>query len=319
MRFFDIIDYGAVGEGKIHGNGEAFCYPQKAPNTDFVRKSQTDSPARVVFFVGCRDVKVTDVTMIDPCSGWSYWFYNCDRITVSRIVIDSNMYLLNTDGIHLTSCRDATVSDCKIKCGDDGIVLRAYGPLADKPIPCERVTVTNCIIHSHCTGIRIGWQGDTVMCDAVFSNIVIRNTHTGIGIVFPNMEGRPAEHYNQTVKIQKIMFSNIVLDKILYKPIDICSFGEGTVKGIIEDITFSNITSESSLYPRFKGNSTLLLKNITVSNAKFYIGRNKELEAEYPGKTVEKYLGGGFAQYPIFGNTENLVLDNVSFTDLKGE
>ena len=57
MRFFDIIDYGAVGDGKIHGNGEAFCYPQKAPNTDFVRKSQTDSPARVVFFVGCRDVK----------------------------------------------------------------------------------------------------------------------------------------------------------------------------------------------------------------------------------------------------------------------
>ena len=106
------------------------------------------------------------------------------------------------------------------------------------------------------------------------------------------------------------MFNNI-----LYKPIDICSFGERTSRGIIEDTSFSNITSQSSLYPRFMGNSTLLLKNISINNAKFYIKRNKDLEAEYPDEIVEKYLGNRFAQFPVFGHVENLALNNVSFTD----
>ena len=42
------------------------------------------SPGRVVFFIGCRNVLVEDVTMRNQPAGWSYWI--CDCVTLPGIL-----------------------------------------------------------------------------------------------------------------------------------------------------------------------------------------------------------------------------------------
>ena len=42
------------------------------------------SPGRVVFFIGCRNVLVEDVTMRNQPAGWSYWICDCDNVHFHR-------------------------------------------------------------------------------------------------------------------------------------------------------------------------------------------------------------------------------------------
>ena len=56
---------------------------------------------RVVFFAGCRDVNIRDVTLTSSPGGWGYWLHDCDRVQVRGLKILVNMEYPNNDGIHM--------------------------------------------------------------------------------------------------------------------------------------------------------------------------------------------------------------------------
>ena len=74
-----------------------------------------DTPSRVVFFTGCKNVKIVDVTMINQPAGWSYWIHDCDYVTINGIKIDAKLDYPNNDGIHINSSRNVTVSELSDK------------------------------------------------------------------------------------------------------------------------------------------------------------------------------------------------------------
>ena len=292
-----------TGRGVIDGNGtyhivkldkptnaDGWFYKRKYPNEQTV--------PRVVFFAGCKDVLLADVTMTNQPSGWSYWIHDCDRVTIRGLQILAELSYPNNDGIHLNCSRDVTVSDCHIECGDDSIVIRANSRSLKENKPMERVTVTNCILRSRCYGIRIGYSDDGVMRHCTFSNLVITETRDGIGFTLPNSPyPRNHDFGREDSLIEDMLFSNIVMDGIYRKPI-VISMGDKARIDAVRNIRFSNVHATGKHFPLFRGRAANPLQNFVFDNCSFI--REAPVDENQP---------------EIFHYAEGFVFNGTTFTD----
>ena len=121
-----------TGKGVIDNSGTAFFdHRTWAKPTHLLRP-------RTVIFLRCRDF--------------------CEDITVSRIRIEDEQRMINSDGIDFDGCRRVRVGDSYFKTGDDCVVLRAIRDerRRDVPVVTEDVVVSNCYFNTPCQGVRIG-------------------------------------------------------------------------------------------------------------------------------------------------------------------
>jgi len=239
------------------------------------------------------------------------WLLDCERVNIHRLKIDMNLKFPNGDGIHIGSCRDVTVSDCIVRSSDDAIILRAYQHQLNEPTACERVVVANCVLQSNSSAIRIGWTHDYEIKDCRFSNLVIRESNTGICIYMPPLEnvpndpprgpGVPPLPEGDAVRpfgVENVHFSDISLD-CRKAPIQI-SFAPDTKVSRIHNISFSNMTIRSPEYPSFTLRKGDHVSDILLSNVRFEI---------LPGSTNTFGIRG----------VERLTLDRVTFIDVAAE
>ncbi len=260
-----------TGEGTIDCNGHHFVEPVVPGSTRAwpYSRIQAPTPPRVVFFTGCYNVSVKDVTMINQPSGWSYWIHDCDYVCFDRVKIKAEVDYPNNDGIHINSSRNVTISNCMITCGDDCIVVRANNAsLAENRI-CEKVTVTNCNLTSYSGGIRIGWINDGVIRNCVFSNIVMTDTSVGISILLPGRgEKRIPDEGREDTLIEQLLFQNIVMDGMYSAPIFIkVENNIHTRCEAIRNLRFSNVRARGLELPYITGRKDCLLKNIFLKAA----------------------------------------------------
>lgn len=127
-----------TGEGTIDGQGSAF-------------RDKSKLRPKAIYLVDCRDILIEKVHLRNAGS-WMQHYRDCDRLTIRGIRV-FNHIAFNNDGLNVDSCRDVTITDCRIDSDDDGIVLKS---LSRKP--CERITVRNCVVSSHCNGIKMGTE-----------------------------------------------------------------------------------------------------------------------------------------------------------------
>ena len=127
-----------TGQGTIDGQGAAF------------RDKSVRRP-KAIYLVGCRNVLVENVRMRNAGS-WMQHYRDCDRLTLRGIGV-FNHVTYNNDGLNVDSCRDVSVTGCRIDSDDDGIVLKSLSLR-----PCERVTVRDCVVSSHCNAIKMGTE-----------------------------------------------------------------------------------------------------------------------------------------------------------------
>lgn len=237
-----------TGNGKIDAHGDAFVEPLPNDNPHAwmpYRRIDAPTPPRVVFFTGCENVIVTDITLVNPPAGWSFWIHDCDHVRFDRIVIDARLDYPNNDGIHINCSRNVTVSNCQISCGDDCLVVRANNASLPENKVCEKVAVTNCTLTSRASGIRIGWQNDGIIRNCTFSNLVMTDTNLGISLHLPNrrlpgQERAPDEGREHTL-IENLSFDNIVMDRGIREP----------VKLMVEDSEYIHV--EAIRYITFRG------------------------------------------------------------------
>lgn len=258
------------GMGTIDCNGDSFVKPAGDFWMPYERICD-DTPSRVVFFTGCRNVNITDVTMINQPAGWSYWIHDCDRVTFSRIKIDAKLDYPNNDGIHINCSRNVTVSDCQISCGDDCIIVRANNLSLKGNKVCEKVTVTNCTLTSHSGGIRIGWIKDGIIRNCTFSNLVMTDTTVGISVYLPGRgEPRWADEGREHTCIENLSFSNIIMDRAysypVYVYIEDC---EETWCSAIRNLYFDNLHARGFELPYIKGRKDCKIYGIHFSNCSF--------------------------------------------------
>ena len=301
-----------TGMGKIDCNGTRFVREKQGEWTGWrFERIDAPTPPRVVFFAGCRNIKIEDITMLNQPSGWSYWIHDCDYVVFDKCKILAEVRYPNNDGIHINSSRNVTASNCDIVTGDDCIVVRANNrSLAENKV-CEKVTVTNCNLTSYSGGIRIGWISDGVIKNCTFSNLVMTDTVIGISIVLPDFSKVPDRGREDTL-IENLLFNNIVMDKIYGRPIKIyIGQTDGTRCEAIRNIYFSKVVASGLEFPYLCGRKDNKIRNIYFNDCRFECLSDEELPNFRQHGAADWDRSHGV---PIFDNIENIVFNNTNFS-----
>ena len=151
----DLENITLEGRGTIDGQGTTF----------------NDRPFRerpyLIRFVGCRNVHVRDVTLVNSPM-WVQHYLACDDLVISGIRVNS-FEGVNNDGMDIDSCRNVRISDCYIHSADDALVLKST---SDRT--CENVTITNCVLSTTCQGFKLGTESNGGFRNITVNNCTIR-------------------------------------------------------------------------------------------------------------------------------------------------
>lgn len=192
------------GEGTIDGNGARFTVdPQTGRAWPMGRIPWR--PSQMLFFAECRNVRVEGLRLVNS-PYWTCFFHGCDHVVARGLVVKTSRAprTWNGDGIDVDCCRFVRISDCVIETDDDSITLRANPRKLKRKQDCAYVTVENSILSSLCNAVRLGVGNGTVR-DAVFSNLVIRDTKTAVHFA-------PGYSRGHGTDIRNCRFSNLQVD-----------------------------------------------------------------------------------------------------------
>jgi hypothetical protein len=177
------------GGGAIDGNGDAFFDRNLKP---------LKRPSPLIEIRDSKNVRMQDLT-VRRAPGWTIHPKNCDGVMIRGISLLNNLRAINSDGIDPDSCRNVIISDCHIEAGDDCIVLKTTNR-GGKILPTENVAVTNCVLVSAASALKLGTESHADFRNCVFSNCVIRESRTGIALLAKD-----------GAVMENIRFSNIVM------------------------------------------------------------------------------------------------------------
>ncbi len=301
-----------TGSGIIDCNGKHFTRPKETYAEKGGWKYEridAPTPPRVVFFTGCQNVRVEEVSMVNQPAGWSYWIHDCDDVYFGKCKILAEVEYPNNDGIHINSCRNVLIEDCDIVTGDDSLIVRANNASLAENKVCENVTIRNCRLRSYSAGIRIGWINDGTIRNCEFYNLTMTDTTVGVGIVLPGRgETRLADEGREATHVENLVFRDIEMDGIYNHPIKIVvSEKECTKFDTICDLRFERIHSRGLEIFYIKGKPDNPVRNITFSDCVF----EKVSDEELPGWRFHGAKDRRPGAPMVYA--ENIRLDNTSF------
>ncbi len=179
-----------TGRGMLDGNGKVWW--------DEISAGRGGARPVLVYFLDCDRVLLADVTLKDS-PAWTVLPLLCRDVEIRSIkIVNPWCTGPNCDGIDVHSCRNVRISDCIIDTGDDGICLKsipdwfvsACGDNAGVPtmqvdyalprVPCENVTIENCIVMRAHSGVAIWAEVIGGLRNVTVTNCVFDGTRTGI-------------------------------------------------------------------------------------------------------------------------------------------
>jgi polygalacturonase len=272
-----------TGDGTIDGNSAAFferrapeeranCY-RRHPGNFTVRDWR---PGQMVFFCRCTDVTVRDVTLANS-PYWTLLLLGCTGARIRGLRISNPPETPNGDGIDIDCCHRVTVSDCIITSGDDCITLRGHSDLlGENAQPCTGVTVSNCVLSTPCNAVRVG-VGEGEIRDCLLSDLVIRDTRTGLNVVAAYSER--SEH---GTSIENIQLSNVSMDVI--QPLNIILGQHARPPGAVRGITLSHLQIRAEQGAYISGNPGHRIEDVRLHEVRLVLWGD-EVDPEFTGRT----------------------------------
>ena len=235
------------------------------------------------------------------------------------------------------------VSVLIIRSGDDGIVLKSSYTLNEKRL-CENILISNCIVTSRCSAIKMGTESNGGFKNIAISNCSIYNTYYG-ALAIESTDG---------AEIDGICVSNLVLKNVGYPIFIILSNRgrgpEGTTMGSVKNISISNLTATGPYEPweapqlttlfesekecmseimpsTITGQPEKKVENITLSNISVTVpGGGTEADRDIILPEVTKLspensnFGKTFPTYGLFvRHAKNITLSNVHIETLQDD
>ena len=168
-----------TGKGHIICDSSAFVIGED-PGMDI--HTPAEHRPRVLVIERCRNVVFSDVLVSDSPM-WTLHFVDCDGVTIDGARVENNLSMPNTDGLVIDGCRNVSVTNCRIRTADDGIVLKtSIGPDGKPTGACRTVRVTHCVVQSHSCALKIGTESHADFEDIQFSDCTISASNRGLGI-----------------------------------------------------------------------------------------------------------------------------------------
>ncbi|MBP5425522.1 MAG: glycoside hydrolase [Prevotella sp.] len=154
-----VEDVTISGYGTIDGRGRAF--KKQTWNDEGITRPH------LLRFVQSRDIRIEDVTLRN--SGcWMQHYLACDRLQIRGIkVINRNNY--NNDALDLDGCHDVVVTGMIADSDDDAITLKSTSPRL-----CENIRIADCVVSSHCNGVKLGTETNGGFRNISISGIVVK-------------------------------------------------------------------------------------------------------------------------------------------------
>jgi polygalacturonase len=303
-------DITITGGGRIDGQGDFFFGEFDPAFHAYSLPAKGWRPFRMMAFRECRNLVIEKVT-ISNSPAWTVWLSGCDNVKIASITLRNNLRGPNTDGIDVDCSRNVHITNCHIAAGDDCIALKSsieFFGYADKP--CENVVVSNCTLVSPCNAIRLGYEGDGVIRNCTFNNIVFSETRTGVNILAP---AHPEYGINHGPSIENILFSNLVMD--VRKAFYIWS-GQGAKRpASLKRILFDNIIAESDRANYVGGTEEVPVEEIEFRRVRLSLKGN--MTDDFDGTAPEPYKAFGYWRnsglpYAFFvRHGRNIVFDDV--------
>ncbi|XP_057982453.1 probable polygalacturonase [Malania oleifera] len=257
-------DVGITGGGAIDGRGLKFVVrldPRKNVMVSWNRTGACEGDEcrpRLVGFIGCRNVRVWNVTLTEPAY-WCLHIVRSDNTSIHDVSIYGDFNIPNNDGIDIEDSNNTVITRCKIDTGDDAICPKtSTGPLYN-------LTATNCWIRTKSSAIKLGSASWFDFKGLVFDNITIVDSHRGLG-----MQIRDGGH------VRDITFSNMNISTRYYDPswwgraepiyVTTCPRDFNSKVGSISNIQFINVTATSENGVFLSGSIGGLLSNLRFIN-----------------------------------------------------
>ncbi|MCK9638919.1 MAG: glycosyl hydrolase family 28 protein [Prolixibacteraceae bacterium] len=256
-----------TGEGEIDGQGRFFA-DKSAPGVQY------DRP-HLIQLINCQKVLIEKVSLRN--SGcWMEHYLACDDLKIIGIKV-FNHSNKNNDGIDIDGCNRVTISGVNVDSDDDALCIKSTSGRAS-----ENITVSNCILSSHCNAFKLGTETNTGFKNIAASNLVIKPSVVSDKFTYGHMEGS----------------SGLALEMV-----------DG---GILDGVVISNVKIEGTFTPIFirLGNRARPYRDGQVISQ---VGQLKNVSIDNVLVTGAKNLGcsiSGIPGYPV----KNISLSNISIT-----
>lgn len=291
-----------VGKGTINGQGTG----------DYGdRWGVKEKPAfrtGVLLFAGCRGVAIRDVTILNS-DAWTLHFKRCENLVVDGVTIRNNYRRLNSDGIDPNSCRHVRITRCNITAGDDCIVLKST-----EPHPCEDVIVSDCVLESAASALKLGTESHGDFRRMRFERCVIRNSPTALGLYLK--DGATMEDITfADIQLETSTATNRAVTPIF---MDIERRHPNSKVGRIRNVTFENIAIRSDYGALIQGMPESPIENLTLRNITMrverladYTKRKKPVGGTRTTKDERDTLYARLPTYLAIAHVRGLTLDGL--------
>lgn len=242
---------GINGTGIINGNGNRYwqlgndIYPKEKWRLGWgevaAHYARTrERPNGLIGLVACKEIIMQDVRLFNS-PRWTLHLQSCHQVRCAGLMIHSENYAPNVDGIDIDGSQSVFIDNCDITTGDDAIVLKTTG-LNEHHSRVENVMITNCHLSTPCNGFKIGTETHQDIQQVVVNNVIIETTHANkyyekvsAGIALESVDGADVHH---------ISISNVTMINVRC-PVFMRLGGRTQPTGKLHNIMLSNITADA--------------------------------------------------------------------------
>ena len=310
---------GIEGQGTIDGQGASF------PVTTIKKPDRYKNRPYLLWFAGSKHISIKDVQLRNSAF-WMQHYLGCEYLYIDGIKV-WNHSNKNNDMMDLDGCKYVTVSNAIGDSDDDGITIKSTSPIIS-----EHITITNCVLSSHCNALKFGTESTGGFRNVTVSNCVIKPSRETTTIY-----GKPAGNSGVSIELvdggimENISVSNLVIEgpqvplfvRLGNRARKHTEQAPAPAMGSMKNIRISGIiaTGGDETACSFSGLTNAPVENLFLSD--IYIestGGGKgdktlrkvpEMETEYPEATM-------FGQLPAYGfyirHAKGVSLSNIKLS-----
>lgn len=265
------------GTGSINGQDLKFMLHYDKANEWWIPKNWRP---KLFILTKCNDLKVLNIT-IKKAPQWSLHLLGCKNVLIDGIKVHNNMEVPNCDGINADHCMNVEVRNCEIRCGDDGIAVKAT-PQKEDYGPSANISVHDCVLETHDSGLKIGTETTKDIYNVVFEHCKIKTSCRGLNIQLRDQGN-----------VYNIVFKDITFKSRYYsapwwgrgEAISFTSIPRTseTKIGTIHNILVENVTGIAENSVRINGTKESRISNVRFVNVNVTLNR----WTKYPGNLFD--------------------------------
>ena len=318
-----ITNAAITGNGKIDGRGFEVFWPKEDglehPLYGQRYWPQLHRPKGMICFRECQNIRIGDVTLIDPPC-YTLWCLGCDDVLIRNIVVRADLKGPNNDALDIDCCSNVRILDCDIISGDDCIAIKSDINDLGYRKDCENIHAENCKLCGTSCGIRLGYEGDGAIHNCSFKNIMMDKVMIGISIMvaISPQDGRGAL-IKYGPKITNCSFENLDITAIqgfnfqyVKNPID-CP---DPIVGFIDQITFRNLKIKADRGSYLGGSPDAKIRSLLFSNVEMTLsgnmGKDFAEQVPYPYPVWNDLSWAGIPWAYFVRDAEHIVFERCS-------